>query len=162
MRSISEEVRAIIVKSIKADTVYKKKELVDISRSGYAGEKSDVTDGIVTGAVRELCNSGYLKALEERGMYCKGSGDSSMSLDEKVKVVFKNFIMDLGLVTKSIDSLTCSDGELEYLLKLRKVVPKVEDVLKDIMVDINKEVVTPEQAESKEPEDKKEGNSKKK
>lgn len=127
-KSVSEVVRSIIANSIEVDKVYAKKELVQIAKDGYEGEKSEVTDGIVTGAVRELGKVGILTTVGY-GLYAKGAGDCEMSIQERIDIAIRNFKTELSNAIKATDALSCSNEEFKIFSQLRETMPELEKSL---------------------------------
>lgn len=130
-KSVSEIVRGIIMTNLEPDVTYEKKELTQLARAKYEGEKSEVTEGIVTGAVRELCKSGVL-ANVGYGQYAKGAGNTDMSLAERIETAIRNFKTELSNAIRATDTLNCTNDEFKTLVSLREIMPGLEEYLNKV------------------------------
>lgn len=122
--SASEEVKALInefMASVEGEV--ERKEIVAYVKSHI----SDVSDGVLAGAIKVLTASGELVVVN-RAIYKKGTKMESLTLREKVLALFNGFQKDLNkAVTVNVFDLT--DTDLNFCKKVNELSNEIESQL---------------------------------
>ncbi|MEG0368617.1 MAG: hypothetical protein RR593_01290, partial [Hungatella sp.] len=117
-KSVTEEVRGIILEVISDGKEHSRKEL-----SGIVGEKitqKGLTDGIFSGAVKLMVNGGVI-LVNDRGVYQINAQNAQLSLEKKVSCILNH--------TKNQLESSCNVNILGFNQETISVAEKVNEVI---------------------------------